>query len=220
MPSPFPGMDPYIEASGRWAGFHRAFVAECARQLNQILPRDYVARLEVRPQTDALPQEIDWLDKPTEAFIHLQRFPEEQVVTGVEMLSQSNKAGKGRAAYLARRFDYRQASMNLVELDFLLAGERVLAGRPLPQHHYCAFLTRASRAELCEFYPWSVRDELQSIPVPLRTGEEDVPLELKAAFDRTYDGGRFHMLIDYSAHLPAELVAPDREWAIRRAATR
>ena len=45
MPSPFPGMDPYIEATGAWSVFHHTFISECARFLNERLPRNYVATL-------------------------------------------------------------------------------------------------------------------------------------------------------------------------------
>src|SRR5438309_2244133 len=42
MPSPFPGMDPYLEGSA-WPSFHSAFANEIARQLVQILPEPYTA---------------------------------------------------------------------------------------------------------------------------------------------------------------------------------
>ncbi len=45
MPSPFPGVDPYIEAQGRWEGFHARFMAYGADALNEILPEHYVADL-------------------------------------------------------------------------------------------------------------------------------------------------------------------------------
>ena len=45
MPSPFPGMDPYLEAQ-RWRSFHLGFLAEARRSLNpRLLPR-YVADVE------------------------------------------------------------------------------------------------------------------------------------------------------------------------------
>jgi hypothetical protein len=44
MKSPFPGMDPYIEASGLWGDFHNTLIAEIARFLAGALPRGYVAR--------------------------------------------------------------------------------------------------------------------------------------------------------------------------------
>jgi hypothetical protein len=258
LPSPFPGMDPFIEASHRWAGFHNSLLVSCARQLNKRLPRNYVARLEERlqilsdeeerefgviadnvvsrsPTTKRdpmagsasvaiiepyiLPQDVEWLDEPMETFIRIQRFPDEEVVCAIELLSPSNKSGKGRAAYLAKRFEYRHQHVNLVEIDLLLAGQRVPLLAPLPTGDYFAFVTRAPTRHQCGVFAWSVRDPLPTVPIPLGKEDGDVPLNLKEAFDETYDGGRFEMLVRYNEDPPAQLSGPDRSWAIERAKT-
>lgn len=46
MPSPFPGMDPYLEA--HWLDVHTALVAAARRALNERLPEDLIARAEER----------------------------------------------------------------------------------------------------------------------------------------------------------------------------
>jgi hypothetical protein len=43
MPSPFPGVDPFIEISGRWVGFHNMLIANCTALLNARLPDHYAA---------------------------------------------------------------------------------------------------------------------------------------------------------------------------------
>lgn len=48
MASPFPGVDPYIEAQGLWEGFHAGFVTYCRDTLNEVLPEHYVAELGER----------------------------------------------------------------------------------------------------------------------------------------------------------------------------
>lgn len=48
MPSPFPGMDPYLEVQGRWIGFHNGLVVHCSELLNRTLPEDYVAQTDER----------------------------------------------------------------------------------------------------------------------------------------------------------------------------
>lgn len=48
MPSPFPGMDPYIEATGAWQTFHHAFLTSCHDLLNECLPPNYIATLGER----------------------------------------------------------------------------------------------------------------------------------------------------------------------------
>ena len=50
MPSPFPGMDPYLEAPDIWPDLHEALASEMRAELNLLLPQPYYARLEVRPE--------------------------------------------------------------------------------------------------------------------------------------------------------------------------
>ena len=45
MPSPLPGMDPYIETPDIWSDFHGDLAAEMRAELNRVLPPRYVARL-------------------------------------------------------------------------------------------------------------------------------------------------------------------------------
>ena len=50
MPSPFPGMDPYLEAKGLWPDFHHAIAGEMRGILNETLPSQFYAQLEMRPE--------------------------------------------------------------------------------------------------------------------------------------------------------------------------
>lgn len=50
MPSPFPGMDPYLEAPHIWPDFHHKLASELSTELNGSLPSPYYARLEMRPE--------------------------------------------------------------------------------------------------------------------------------------------------------------------------
>ncbi|MEW6750846.1 MAG: DUF4058 family protein [Candidatus Latescibacterota bacterium] len=48
MPSPFPGMDPYIEHPEVWSDFHGDLAGEIRAELNRVLQPRYVAWLEPR----------------------------------------------------------------------------------------------------------------------------------------------------------------------------
>ncbi len=48
MPSPFPGMDPYLESTRMWEDFHHNLAVEIQKQLAPRLRPRYVAALEVR----------------------------------------------------------------------------------------------------------------------------------------------------------------------------
>jgi hypothetical protein len=46
MKCPFPGMDPYLEAQGRWRDLHTSMITYCRDALNDVLPDNYVAQIE------------------------------------------------------------------------------------------------------------------------------------------------------------------------------
>jgi hypothetical protein len=48
MPSPFPGMDPFLEAPDIWRGFHHSLADEIKAQLNAVLSPRYYADVDVR----------------------------------------------------------------------------------------------------------------------------------------------------------------------------
>jgi Protein of unknown function (DUF4058) len=50
MPSPFPGMDPYLESPDIWPDLHDALASGIRSELNQTLPAAYYARLEMRKE--------------------------------------------------------------------------------------------------------------------------------------------------------------------------
>ncbi len=50
MPSPFPGMDPYLEAPDIWPDLHDRLAGQISTELNRTLPQPYYARLEMRPE--------------------------------------------------------------------------------------------------------------------------------------------------------------------------
>jgi hypothetical protein len=57
MPSPFPGMDPYLEAPDIWPDCDNAMAGEIRSALNRDLPSPYYARLEMRPEVGIVDDE-------------------------------------------------------------------------------------------------------------------------------------------------------------------
>ncbi len=62
MPSPFPGMDPFIESQGYWQDFHSALLGDCRRALTAVLPRNYGAFIEQRITL------VDLSEEPPQAY--------------------------------------------------------------------------------------------------------------------------------------------------------
>jgi hypothetical protein len=48
VPSPFPGMDPYLEAPEIWVDFHSDLATEIRTVLNRTMPRRYIAQVSPR----------------------------------------------------------------------------------------------------------------------------------------------------------------------------
>jgi hypothetical protein len=48
MPSPFPGMNPYLEQADTWDDFHANFVTQAQRALVAAVGPDYLVKLEVQ----------------------------------------------------------------------------------------------------------------------------------------------------------------------------
>lgn len=70
MPSPFPGMDPYLESPRYWQDFHDSFITYAREGLQAQLPRRYRARISERPVLEAtermmIPDITVVLDLPT-----------------------------------------------------------------------------------------------------------------------------------------------------------
>ncbi len=92
MPSPFPGMDPYLEGS-TWMNFHGQLCSEIARQLGPKLRPRYLARLTERFFT-----EITVADGPSKTV----RSPDIAVVESRPSSQPNGAAGLGTAVVPVR----------------------------------------------------------------------------------------------------------------------
>lgn len=78
MPSPFPGMDPYLEDPAIWPDFHNAFAGDLRAALNGILPRPYYARLESRPEVGIVDEDEGRKIVPDVGIVRLRHAPSTQ----------------------------------------------------------------------------------------------------------------------------------------------
>src|SRR3954452_22959070 len=60
MPSPFPGMDPYLENPSIWPDVHHRLGTELSSVLNQSLPPPFYARVEMRPEVGIVQEGEGW----------------------------------------------------------------------------------------------------------------------------------------------------------------
>jgi hypothetical protein len=158
----------------------------------------------------------------TETFIEIREAGTgNRIVTVIEFPSPTNKIpGDGRDIYRRKQQELRQAQASLVEVDLVRSGDPVFVYRHL-HSPYRVTVRRGWQPLKLEFYPISLRERLPAIRVPLRQGDQDVPLNLQPIVDQAYQNGRYD-LVDYATDPDPPLSAEDQSWvdALLRAASK
>ena len=128
MPSPFPGMDPFLEEEKLWPAFHHHFVAGLFQILLPNLIDRYRARVGQRTYATEMPLFTSIIrEEHCEEFIEIRQRSDNKLVTLVEVVSPSNKlTAAGRGSYLDRRRDARMQNASIVEIDLVLQGQPLL----------------------------------------------------------------------------------------------
>ena len=132
-----------------------------------------------------------------ETFIEIYYRPDEQLVAVLELLSPSNKSGAGRLRYLDKRQAVLREDVHLVELDFLLGGQRLPVDGTLPPGDYFATVSRFTNRPYCDIYSWKLGDALPAIPIPLLPADGDLRCDLAAVFAQTFARGRYDRALRY-----------------------
>jgi hypothetical protein len=202
----FPGMDPYIEASGLWPDFHPHLIEKIVGVLADSVPERYLVRTGERPSDPlGFRETFVAISDPT---------AEQQLVTSVEVLSPSNKARgtEGRELYLRKRQGLLLGAVNLVEIDLLRGGERMPMFDPWPDSPYAILVACRRRMPHCLAYPAQCLKPLPTIHVPLNKPDPDLPLALQPLVDAIYRRSRYHRSIDYTRPLSPPLAAAEASW--------
>lgn len=209
MPSPFPGMNPYLEQDSIRRDFHKSLIVGIRDELaRQVTPKYFVRIGETRyPQQPAVPE------PELIPFLEIVSIRERKSVTLIEILRPSNKSfGSDREFFVKRRSRLLgKNSTHYIEID-LLRGEPRMRTRVSPPHDYSILLSRFERRYEVEFWPIQLPDSLPTVPVPLFPGDGGTKLDLKGVLDRVYDAARYESYIYRGQPEPA-LSTADDEWA-------
>ncbi len=147
-----------------------------------------------------------------------------KLVTLIEIISPSNKhPGLDRRVYTTKQRDVLDSDVNLIELDLLRRGRRLL---PFPDlalavdtlaPDYLVLLNRHTlrQGDWMDYvlYPVRLREPLPCIPVPLAGQDPDVLLDLQVAVNRVYREGPYARAVDYAGDPEPPLNEADAAWA-------
>ena len=216
MPSPFPGMDPYLEEDKLWPVFHHQFIA-C---LYQILLPGLVDRYRARVcQRQYVTEQALFTsivrEEHQEEYIEIRQRTDGKLISLVETVSPTNKTtSTGRKSYLDKRHEGKQQGANLVEIDLVLQGQPTLeySRDNLPEWDYAVTVTRSTQPERYEIYTATLQKRLPRFRLPLSPDDRDTVLDLQAAFARCYDQGGFAANIDYKRAPSVPLGDDDKRW--------
>jgi hypothetical protein len=163
------------------------------------------------------------LEAPTEVWLPEQDLEEvrylevrdrlgRELVTVIELLSPSNKrAGEDREQYLAKRRELLRSPVHLIEID-LLRGWTPMPEEGRPECDYSVLVSRAEKRRAADFWPIMLRDRLPVIPIPLRSPDGSVSVDLQEVLHRAYDGPGYEHFI-YSGSPEPGLSPEDAIWA-------
>lgn len=245
-PSPFPGMDAYLEAPALWSSVHTRLIVAMIDAIAAILPAGYAVDIEQRVylttpgDADRVSMEPDvfvmreaainyrvgpvtspTLVEPPESdpeirdrFLEIRDSRSREVITVIELLSPFNKRSgtQGYEAFQEKRRRVMASRTHWLEIDLLRKGER--PGEVASQSDYYALLKRGNRLRPYEVWFFSLRDSLPTVSVPLRSPDEDLPLDLQTILADVYRRARYGENLDYTASPPPPPLAPDNAaWA-------
>lgn len=216
MPSPFPGMDPYLEDEKLWPPFQHQLV-NC---LYQILLPGLVDRYRARvcQRVYATEQALFTSvvrEEHHEEYVEIRQRTDGRLITLLDVVSPANRTtAEGRKAYLDKRREGRSAGCSLVEIDLVLQGQPMLdySRDGLPDWDYGVTVTRASQPERYEIYTATLQKRLPRFRLPLASDDRDTVLDLQAAFSRAFEQGSFLAKIDYKRDPVTALSPEDKTW--------
>lgn len=215
MASPFPGMDPFLEADAYWPLLHHQWIIGLAEHMQSALDDHYRLRFGTRSYDLQLVLFTTiQKEKHRETFIEIRQRATDRLLTHLELISPANRlTDVGRRHYLEQREQTLAQQAQMVEMDFILRGEPLWpVEAPIVQEpHYAVAIHRPqrTRSEEVTSIPW--REPLPRVRIPLASDDRDLSVDLQAVFERVY-GRYFVDQVDYRADPPMPLAPADLDW--------
>jgi hypothetical protein len=137
----------------------------------------------------------------------------QKLITAIEIISPVNKRKPGLEKYREKRTTLNRNGVHLLEIDLLRRGERPFNYPTLPRWaQYFVMLTRGEDIRT-EVWAMTVQDKLPIVPIPLKSPDPDVRLDIGAALNEVYDRSRYDLSVRYDAEpAPPAFSKEDHAW--------
>jgi virulence-associated protein VagC len=135
-----------------------------------------------RPQQVEIPMGLELKER----FLEVRELGTDTVITVIELLSPKNKrTGTGRLAYEEKRQRVLSSPAHLIEIDLLRAHP------PLPlrggtQWDYRIVVSRSEQRPAAELYGFDLLEPIPSFPLPLKSDEPELWIDLQSIFAGVY----------------------------------
>jgi Protein of unknown function (DUF4058) len=193
MPSPFPGMDPYLEHPGMWPEVHHRLISAIADALEQTLSLDYRVAIEKRSTS---PEEVK------EGYLEIRDIATGEAVTTIEV-----------SAHKPKPQPVLGSQTHLVEIDLLRGGAAMPILGQVTASDYRILVSRSVSRPRAELYAFNLEEPIPTVGIPLKSGDAEVVLDLQTLLARIYDRARYALTIDYTQTPTPPLRATAQIWA-------
>lgn len=200
MPSPFPGMNPYLEHPAFWSSFHTRLMVAIAEAIEpQLSPHYYEELLIGIPDAIVFAKQegISFPEMPSAEETAVATQPRPEIVTVYE---------KKHRLILG-------SETHLVELDLLRGAKPMTIFGTRSDSPYRILISRSQHRPKADLYSISLQHSLPNFPIPLKPGEPEPSVPLQAVFDHVYERARYSSRIDYWQPVPPpKLSEADQQW--------
>lgn len=158
--------------------------------------------------------DVPMTESPNETYLEVREAHTGVVVTILEILSPANKVhSEGRKHYESKRMRIFDSKTSLVEIDLLRDGRPLAVVGAKGRTDYRILVSRSWQRPKAKLTTFGVRAAIPTFPLPLREGEEGVPVDLNAILHALYARANYDLRLDYARPAVPPLPEADADWA-------
>ncbi len=159
--------------------------------------------------------EVVFRDDPLEeSYLVVRLVPSGEIVTVIEILSHTNKQrGRERDKYLAKREEFFDATLGIVEIDLLRAGPPMPFTEAAHGADYRILVRQRAHPTRAKLYPFDVRQPIPIFPLPLLPDDQEPLVNLNELIAGVYERAGYDLVINYAEPPNPPLREADVAWA-------